>query len=374
MFPPSSRRGNAAFSALTLGAVVGFGALAVDIGLVRVARTQLQTSLDAAALSGAQELDGTGAGIAAAQASAFQYAAVNTVLRQPVQLSANDVEIGVWDAAADTFAPWSAGEDPGPVNAVRITHAVPPVYPSLAAVAFGAGKMAVEATSVALRETGAGPAGDTQCFLPFAIPSCHLAALPEDSNPQPFKFTFAPTPTDKIAWGDPSNNPTSSDVRDQLLGQCDEGRIQIGDTMYVNEGGHTSALHALGDILNNRTTAPVEAWDPEVFGSMPARDGVDANLPKNSGVSNKNWGTTLQGPVALIDGGADCNAVAFPGEYPITGFAWAVVYDVQDTSTGKNVFMLLDVVAEHEIWGEVDEGGSPDQNVTGTSDASLGGW
>ena len=115
-----SRRGNVVMSALLLSTVVGFTALSVDIGVTRLARTQLQTAVDAAAISGAQELDGTAGGIALAEARAIEFAAYNTVLGHTVQLTAADVEVGTFDSYAQTFTPWAAGEDTSTVNAVRV--------------------------------------------------------------------------------------------------------------------------------------------------------------------------------------------------------------------------------------------------------------
>lgn len=367
-----SRRGNAAFTAVTLAALIGFGALAVDIGLVRVARTQLQTSLDAAALSGATELDGTAQAIGNAELRVLEYAEYNTVLREGVEIDPNNVEIGTYDEDAGSFAVWAPGQDPFPVNAVRVSHTIPAISAVLSHVAFGVDSLQVAATSTAVRPMPAGPAESTPCFLPFAVPDCNLKGLGENANPEPFKFTFSPTPTDTVGWGDPTANPSSSAVRDQLLGQCEQGEIQRGDPVFTNEGSHTSALQAISDILNQRTTAETTPWDATTLGPMPARDGVDANVPKSSAVSTANWGTTLQGVVPLVHAGTDCGGVDFPGEYPISRFAWAVVYDVMDKGTNKNVYMMLDVMSQHEIWGETADGADTSgQNVLGTGVAKL---
>jgi hypothetical protein len=369
----SPRRGNAAFSAVTIVATMGFGALAVDIGLVRVARTQLQTSLDAAALSGATELDGTAQGIGDAALRVLEYADYNEVLKEGVDVDPTNVEIGTWDADATAFTVWAPGEDPLTVNAVRVSHTVPAISAVLASVAFGIGGFQVEATSLAVRPPRAGPAEETECFLPFAVPDCNLRGLGGNANPEPFKFTFSPTPSDTVAWGDPSANPSSSGVRDQLLGQCEQGKISRGDMVFTNEGSHSSALQALADILNQRTEAETARWDPHMLGAMPARDGTDANAPKDSAVSTANWGTTLQGIVPLVDAGDNCEGVNFPGEFPITRFAWAVVYDVMDKGSSKNVYMMLDLLSPHDTWGEAgnDEGENADQNVLGTGFAML---
>jgi hypothetical protein len=147
----STRRAHAAFFAVLLLALGSFGALAVDIGLVRVARAQLQTALDAAALSGATELDGTAHGILAAERRVLEYASYNEVLRKGVELDPTDVEIGTWDVHAGAFSVWAPGDDPRTVNAVRVSHTVPAISAVLASVAFGIGGFQVEASSVALR-------------------------------------------------------------------------------------------------------------------------------------------------------------------------------------------------------------------------------
>lgn len=54
-----SRRGNAAVVGLSLSALMGFGALMVDLGIQRVTDAQLQAAVEAGALGGASYLDRT---------------------------------------------------------------------------------------------------------------------------------------------------------------------------------------------------------------------------------------------------------------------------------------------------------------------------
>ena len=367
-----SRRGNIVMSALLLSTVVGFTALSVDIGVTRLARTQLQTAVDAAAVSGAQELDGTAAGIALAEVRAIEFGSYNTVLGHTVQLTNADVDVGTFDSYTQTFTSWGAGQDTSTVNAVRITESAAPVLPFLARVALGVGMLDVEATSLAQRPLAAGPLGSTECFLPFAVPDCHLAGLAPGANPPPFKFTFEPTPSDDVAWGDPDANPNTSEVRNQLLGMCDQGKISVGEVMNVNEGEHTSALQKIADILNGKTSKTTETWNASKYGPVPSRDGIHANTVAQSGVKPAKWGQTLQGVVAFVDGGDDCGGVDFTGEMTITGFAWALVYDVKDTGSSKNVWIQVDVNAEHQMWGDANDDAVGD-NVLGVGAAALGG-
>jgi len=367
-----SRRGNAVLTATLLATVLGFTALSVDLGLVRVARTQLQTAVDAAAVSGAQELDGTAAGITAARARAIEFGAYNAVLTKSVKLTTSDVVVGAWNSDTSVFVPYVAGESTLNVNAVRIQKSGADVVPMLGSMVFGTDALQVRATSMGLRELNGGPLGNSACFLPFAIPDCHLSGLAPGQNPKPMSFQMSPTPKDKIAWGDPDNNPTTSDSKAQMLGSCDMGQVGTGDPMYVNEGNHTSAIKTVADIINKKTSQTTQTWDPSKYGPMPARDGIQANVKKDSAVTTANWGNTFQGVVALVDGGTSCNTVSFTGTKPITGFAWAILYDVSDTTTTKNIWMQIDVTAPHEVWGEPDEN-AKGTNVTGVGDASLGG-
>jgi hypothetical protein len=66
--------------------------------------------------------------------------------------------------------------------------------------------------------------------------------------------------------------------------------------------------------------------------------------------------------------------VNFPGSFQITGFAWAVVYDVRTQGNGKNLYMMLDTTSQHDIWGKMDPDAEGGDNVVVPGDASLGMW
>src|SRR5436305_4514875 len=68
--------------AICLVALLGFVALAVDVGMMAVARTQAQSAADVAALAGARTLDGKSANNnkAAAEAEAVEAATSNYIL------------------------------------------------------------------------------------------------------------------------------------------------------------------------------------------------------------------------------------------------------------------------------------------------------
>jgi hypothetical protein len=338
--------------------------------MIRLGTTQLQQTVDAAAISAASALDGTDNGIDEAIDVALAVAKVNRVMDREVKLSKSEVIAGVWDEATATFTPYVQGDDAGLVNSVRVEHTPAALVPGLGAVAFGRTGYTIEARSMSQRRLGAEVARSTQCYLPIAIPDCQLQGLASGTNPGPLQFTFAPSPTDAIAWGDPDQNPNSNDLRDQLQGQCNYSSIELDQQIYVNEGNHTTAIKALDeilDVLNNQSSIMPDQWDSSLYGPMPTR-------PSGSGVSASNWGNVLQGPVPLIDAGSNCSSVSFTGTKRVTGIAWAVLFDVQDSSSNKYISVQLDVVNPHDIWGDKTSAGTSSSNVKVPSDPELVSW
>ena len=85
---------------VTLMVLIGFTALAVDVGNILSVHTELKTSMNAAALAGAS---GLSVSLDEARTRAMGYAALNTADRQPVTVADSDVELGLWDASTRTF-------------------------------------------------------------------------------------------------------------------------------------------------------------------------------------------------------------------------------------------------------------------------------
>jgi hypothetical protein len=363
-----SRRGNAMLVGLSMGVLLGFSALAVDIGLIRVATTELQAAIDSAAFSGSTELDGSVAGIARARSRALQVAGLNVMLGDAVGLTIAEVQVGNYVPSTDVFTLWD--EDPltvdpltvDKVNAVQIDHVAPQIGSALGQVAFGVVGYTVTARSMSTRPLSAGTAVTTSCFLPLAVPDCWVADTPAGTNPAPFTFLLTNSNVDSVAWGDPDANPNTNAVNEQLEGQCDQGEVEVGDPIYVNEGSHTSALQTIQDILNDMSGVDPTQWDASLYGAIPARDA-------SSSVAVPRYGNTLEGPVALVDAGTDCANVDFTGSKPMTGIAWAVIYDVKVSGSVKYVKVQLDLVNDHEIWGEIDE--DEEGNVLGTGTPML---
>jgi Flp pilus assembly protein TadG len=91
--------------------MLGFAGLAIDMSYFYVARNQLQTSADAAALAGATMMSNT----TAMQAEAQKYAKMNIAGDDQI-LANSDIQRGTWDFSSHNFTP--GGAKP---NAVKVT-------------------------------------------------------------------------------------------------------------------------------------------------------------------------------------------------------------------------------------------------------------
>lgn len=96
--------------AVAMVALLGFVALAIDIGMIAVARTQSQNAADAAAMAGARGLNGdTGSGYnqAVAKAGAVTAAQSGTIQGKPIAASQVSVQVGsyTYDYGQSKFVP-----------------------------------------------------------------------------------------------------------------------------------------------------------------------------------------------------------------------------------------------------------------------------
>src|SRR5437879_3658900 len=93
---------------ISLVALLGFAALAIDLGMMAVARSQCQTAADAAAMAGARSLNGdttTNNNAAGATTTATTTAGENTILSKVVQPAEVTVDLGSYsyDTAQNKF-------------------------------------------------------------------------------------------------------------------------------------------------------------------------------------------------------------------------------------------------------------------------------
>ncbi|XXG31595.1 MAG: pilus assembly protein TadG-related protein [Ferrovum myxofaciens] len=155
-------------AALSMTALMGMGAMAVDVGNVMVARNDVQNAADAAALRGAGLLYTQGS-------SSPDFSAMNNSPSGPVYTTANlNTPIEKQDTLTVNANYWKSFNPSAPSNdandaAVRVTY-TKQVNLFFASI-IGMNSMNVTATSTAIVQNSSGlGAGGTH--LPFAIPQC----------------------------------------------------------------------------------------------------------------------------------------------------------------------------------------------------------
>jgi hypothetical protein len=109
---------------ISLIALCGFVALAVDVGMIVVARTQAQNAADAAAMAGARTIDGSSSGNTLnATANAQIAGAANKILGRNIPVSEISVRHGAYhyDATSMTFSPQFPPQAPDNYNLTEAT-------------------------------------------------------------------------------------------------------------------------------------------------------------------------------------------------------------------------------------------------------------
>jgi Flp pilus assembly protein TadG len=110
---------------LALGTLIGATALAIDVGAMWLARTQLQNAADASALAAAANMiDPTGpwVTIPAAETVALQVGAANQAIStDQVDILTSDITFGNWDLEAASFDTSVNLSDPEQVTGVDVT-------------------------------------------------------------------------------------------------------------------------------------------------------------------------------------------------------------------------------------------------------------
>jgi Flp pilus assembly protein TadG len=115
---PRGRRAVAlVYLTVLLTILLGLVSFAIDLGMLRFVKGNLQTTVDAATRAGCTGLQ---LGPAEVRARAKAIAASNTVNGAPLTLLDSDIELGTWEPIGKTFTPLSGAAE-STANAVRIT-------------------------------------------------------------------------------------------------------------------------------------------------------------------------------------------------------------------------------------------------------------
>lgn len=286
---------------VSLLALVGFLAMAVDMGRMYLFRAQVHVSSDAAALAGAERM--LREQIVGAADTAVAYGRLNLVERTVPTITTADIEPGAWDFTTSTFTPavngsWTASTN----NAVRATARYTASYRF--GRIFGLTTRLRSATSVA----AIGAVSGTSCVRPIAVPYQRLLdarygdgvkdAMTYDLTAEDVNWFGDNHPLILLKSGDATSNVISGNFygirmppllyADGTSGNPWSGANDFSDGL----GASCDALAALIAKEGGRPTVGIGDWMLPEGGNMvvKAGDGVAELCKANGGINPPNGG------------------------------------------------------------------------------------
>lgn len=353
---PRMRRGNAIIVALSLSSLLGFSALAVDVGVISLQRVELQQALDDAVLSGSGALDGTKEGLARAVVVAAKVASAHEVSGASLSLQRGDLQLGSYGADG-TFTRYLDDRDPSTVTALRLSHSSElPIF-GLSAIFTGKSARELKTDSRGVRGEGSRYASGVSCYLPLAIGSC---AVSNTSGKNPTVTLYAATTTTKLSngttrqstttsgqlvWMLPAESPVGTAASSQVISPCVGESFSVGDSVYVSQTQNTTPAKTITSILAGTGQVSASKWDSSLYGDVPRNSTA-------SGSTGGSAGATIEGPIPILDAGVQCELLASSKTLKVTGFTWGVIYSAYVSSSSTYLQMLVDITNTHTTWGE----------------------
>ena len=293
--PVNNERGAVAVMvAIVLTVLVGFTALALDMGHALVARNQLQNASDAAALAGARALgviyDGmsgslTGYTLTAGQVATIMSAASaagadNQAAGVTVTVNAADISIGTWTSATRTFVPTNVLPRAVRVITRRDGAANGPISTMLASI-IGASSVSVTAIATAqLNPVSVMAPGDMDA--PFGISEFFFNSGFGCGSTVQFAPSVPGNPQTCAGWqtfDDPFNaNNMKSIVEGMTNGTYTPPGGQAGQTtLNFGNGNIASVWSRLVTLWQTKTASgPWDAYIPVYAGSDCSPSGPQA--------------------------------------------------------------------------------------------------
>jgi Flp pilus assembly protein TadG len=347
--------------------LIGLAAISIDLGRARVVQSELQYIADAAAHAAVSPLDGTQDGVDLAQARVTAIVSGGSVYG--ITPTVDSVSTGYYEH--DTG--WHATTDASQVKAIKVVLSANVGYIGLSKVAFGTTSLTPRATGAAGKEQFASesdaqePAGEVECFIPIAIPSCVIDTMMANNTPK-VTGTWQPSTTNNVAWADNSGNPNASTLNatiNSLSGGCSGGKtMEVGGSVYLNNGMITSVAQTIGTYINSTATA---TWDTAAWGAIPARS-------SGSAVTAARYGHIISGPMVVFQDTSYCSSGGsgpLNGTKSISGFVYAAVYDVVATGGSKNVKIFIANPNDFTSDDVTDFMGGDNGAVEGTSSGAM---
>lgn len=255
--------------AVLLVSLLGFAAIAIDIGHARLVSAEIQHAADAAALAGATavyspDFDDT---VASARLLAQEFAAANEANGSAVDdLDLNaandangDIVVGEWDFGERTF---EATTDGARVNAVQVRTARASERNTAVSTYLG---QLLGVTEMSVRASAIAASGGPACVngFPLALPRCGVL----DSNGDPLcngtTLRFANDRIDNAGLtGLTDESASTQDFRD-IIDSYDPDAgctVSADDTIRLNNGTPITALR--GSLNSFLAQGPVTVFIP----------------------------------------------------------------------------------------------------------------
>lgn len=358
-------------TALVVPVMLILAGLAIDMAYLGEVKTEVQRSMDAAALAGAGNLGFNSSFFPGAYAAATNYALLNpfrvgTIALTPSPGNADvppapgtgNIVLGIWNGT--TFAPSLDGTQ---VNAVKCQYArtIPTSFLRL----LGVTTVPVSAQAIAWAPPPAAPP-PTECVFPVALSSCFFGGSTSLGCGATVTFISSSGSStvgaNTAAWATiiPGQGPNATNILQQVQtaasGACAGSGWSTGQDIPVNNGQLENVINWLKGP--DPTAFPAKyASSPELVVKKP--DGSDA-------YRGKGWEVF----VPVIDTGAGCPPSGpINGTPPIVGWTRFVITQVE----GKNGICA---VANHYPGNPWDSHCFDDKNGTsphGTSSTVVSG-
>ncbi len=353
-YQPRTRRGVILpLSAFLLVIMVGLVALAVDVGYLQVARTQLQQSADAAALAAASELvDNESFGavadltdeISSARALAAQYAGANKICSDAPSIDQNngnstsgDVVVGYLQDPSDRSQNLDVS-DLNQANAVQVrvrrTQSSNGEVDLFFARIWGANSQALSATSTAamLKNFGGfkAPAdGSNLGILPFAI------------DEQTWMAMLAGGGTDQWAWNDADSSVGHGHDGIPEVNLYPQGTGSPGNRGTVDIGSGNNSTHDIARQIVHGVNSTDLAQLPN--GQLALNENGVLHLSGDTGISAgvKDELASIIGKTRVIPVFRSVSGPGNNAQYEIVLFVGIRVLDVKLTGamSGKRVMV-----------------------------------